>query len=80
MAMQDALVLANQLLNPDMADMRAAIASYEAEMRARNAETAAETLRFTKVFHSYEAVPFFREFFAGNQDVLLQKDGFREAA
>lgn len=80
MAMQDAMVLANQLLNPDMSDMRAAIAAYETEMRARNAETAAETLRFTKVFHSYEAVPFFREFFAGNQDVLLQKDGFREAA
>lgn len=80
MAMQDALVLANQLLNPDMADMRTAIAAYETEMRARNAETAAETLRFTKVFHSYEAVPFFREFFSGNQDVLLQKDGFREAA
>ncbi|PXX46515.1 FAD-dependent oxidoreductase [Undibacterium pigrum] len=80
MAMQDALVLASQLLNPDMPDMRAAIAAYETEMRERNAQTAAETLKFTRVFHSYEAVPFFREFFSGNQDVLLQNDGFRVAA
>ncbi|MFZ6755629.1 FAD-dependent oxidoreductase [Undibacterium sp. Ji50W] len=79
MAMQDAMVLARQLLNPEL-DMHAAIAAYETEMRARNAETAAETLKFTQVFHSYEAVPFFREFFSGNQDVLLQKEGFREAA
>lgn len=80
MAMQDALVLATQLLNPDMPDMQAAIAAYEIEMRTRNAETAAETMQFTRVFHSYEAVPFFREFFTGNQDVLLQNDSFRKAA
>ena len=60
--------------------MRAAIAAYETEMRERNAQTAAETLKFTRVFHSYEAVPFFREFFSGNQDVLLQNEGFRVAA
>lgn len=80
MAMQDALVLASQLLNPDMPDMSAAIAAYETEMRERNAQTAVETLKFTRVFHSYEAVPFFREFFSGNQDVLLQNEGFRVAA
>ncbi len=80
MAMQDALVLATQLLNPDMPDMQAAIAAYEIEMRTRNAATAAETMQFTRVFHSYEAVPFFREFFTGNQDVLLQNDSFRKAA
>ncbi|MFZ6744408.1 FAD-dependent oxidoreductase [Undibacterium sp. JH2W] len=79
MAMQDALVLANQLLDP-ATDMRTAITAYEAEMRERNAQTAAETLKFTEIFHSYEAVPFFREFFSGNQDVLLQKDSYREAA
>ncbi len=80
MAMQDALVLATQLLNPDMPDMHTAIAAYELEMRTRNAETAAETMQFTRVFHSYDAVPFFRDFFTGNQEVLLQNDGFRKAA
>jgi len=80
MAMQDALVLASQLLNPDMPDMRAAITSYENEMRERNAQTATQTLKFTRVFHSYDAVPFFREFFSGNQDVFLQNEGYREAA
>ena len=80
MAMQDALVLATQLLNRDMPDVQAAIAAYEMEMRTRNAETAAKAMKFTRVFHSYEAVPFFREFFSGNQDVLIQNDGYKQAA
>ncbi len=52
MAMQDALELAQQLLDPDHADTRTAIAAYEEQMRKRATEVAQITLAQTAVMHS----------------------------
>ncbi|MFZ6654509.1 FAD-dependent oxidoreductase [Undibacterium sp. TJN19] len=64
MAMQDAMVLADNLLDPGFASMHAAIAAYEKEMRGRNGQTAKMTLEFTEAFHSSDPVPFFKEVFS----------------
>ncbi len=55
MAMQDALELAECLLSDAFPDARSAIAAYETQMRARAADAAGMTLRFTKIFHSPDA-------------------------
>jgi 2-polyprenyl-6-methoxyphenol hydroxylase-like FAD-dependent oxidoreductase len=63
MAMLDALELAECLLDPSHRNIHAAITAYEPAMCARNAAAATQSLEFTAMFHSREAIPFFIDFF-----------------
>jgi len=63
MAMLDALELAECLLDSRFADRLAAIASYEEAMRARSSLAIRQSLEFTSIFHSTNAIPYFTDFF-----------------
>ena len=63
MAMLDALELTECLLSADYSDTRSAIAAYETQMRCRTAAVAEETLRFTDIFHSPNAIGQMVDFF-----------------
>lgn len=56
MAMQDALELAECLLNKNFPDTHAAIAAYEKQMRARASEVAKMTMEQTASMHSPEGL------------------------
>ena len=70
MAMQDALELAECLLNDSFPDVRSAIAAYETSMRTRTAAAAQETLRFTDLFHSPDAADRLVEFFQAPHEAV----------
>ena len=63
MAMLDALELAECLFSRRFSGTREAIAAYEKMMRERNSEAAKQTMEFTRIFHSPDAISYFLEFF-----------------
>ena len=61
MAMLDAVELTDALVTHS--NPHDAIAAFESKMRERMSEAAKETMEFTRIFHSPEAIPFFVSFF-----------------
>ena len=62
MAMLDAVELSDALY--EHRNTREAIAHFEAGMRTRMAGVGQETMEFTRIFHSPDAIPYFLNFFA----------------
>ncbi len=67
MAMLDAVELADCLVSDERSSVRLAIADYEKRMRARASASAEQTMKFTGIFHSADAMLFFKDFFAQHQ-------------
>jgi 2-polyprenyl-6-methoxyphenol hydroxylase-like FAD-dependent oxidoreductase len=66
MAMLDALELSDCLCSGDFSDTKAAIASYEVQMRKRAAEAAQESLENGDKMHSADSLQTMLAFFNGH--------------